>query len=451
MHLSNRADRCIVAANKVIEVLSPMKKPYYGWLVCLGCAIILFCTSGLAINAFTIYQPYILRQNGFTNTQSSTILTVRSFVCFLSMFLTGQYYKRFSLRAGLSLSGGITAAGFALFGLARSFPAYCAAAAVVGLGYGLGTMIPIAMLMERWFFQKRTLAIGLCSCVTGLSTLGIPTILIRLIERLGLAGAFFVEAACITALTLIAFLLLRSDPAEMGLSPYGADTPAELKQHGIQTHGIRRKDWLLLMPMLLLLGAMTSTGYSHLSVLLTSNGFSVDIAALAISISGVTLVAAKCLFGAVSGRLSTFRCNWLFGAAGIAGLILLCVMGNDDIMMLGGVVLYSAGLAMTTVGLTAWAGDWSSTDQYDATIRRFQIGYAAGGLAFSSVPGILADRFGGSYIPAYLFFAACAIIVLLLAQFMYLNRRRSQEKRRVFSLTGRFFHPRVFVSNHTST
>ena len=129
----------------------------------------------------------------------------------------------------------------------------------------------------------------------------------------------------------------------------------------------------------------------------------------------------------------------------------MCVMGTNDVMMLGGVVLYSVGLAMTTVGLTAWAGDWSSTNQYDATIRRFQIGYAAGGLAFSSVPGILADRFGGSYIPAYLVFTACAIIVLLSAQFMYLKQRRGCEKRRMFSSTGRFLHPRVFVSNHTST
>ena len=167
-----------------------MKKLHYGWSVCLGCAMILFCTSGLAINTFTIYQPFILSQNGFTNTQSSAILTVRSLMCFLSMFLTGPYYRRLSLRTGMSLAGAVTAAGFALFGFARNFPSYCVSAAAVGLGYGLGTMIPIAMLMERWFFRKRTLALGLCSSVTGFSPLGIPTLLIRLIERLGLRAPF---------------------------------------------------------------------------------------------------------------------------------------------------------------------------------------------------------------------------------------------------------------------
>ncbi len=401
-----------------------MKKIHYGWFVCLGCALILFCTSGLAINAFTIFQPYLMRQNGFTNTQSSVIITVRSLMCFLSMFLTGPFYHKLSLRTGLSLSGGATALGFALFGCARSFTVCAAAGAIVGLGYGLGTMIPIAMLMERWFSKKRTLAIGLCSCVTGLSTLGIPTLLIWLIGRLGLAGTFYAEAAVILLLTIAAFLLLRSDPAQMGLLPYGGQQREESAQRERQAAGIRTSDWVLLIPMLLLLGGMTNTGYCHLSVHMTANGFSAETAALAISFSGITMIAAKCLFGTLSDRFSVPFANILFGMAGIAGLSLLSLMGNHISLLFAGTFFYSAGLAMTTVGLTAWAGDWSGPGQYDRTVRRFQIGYAAGGLVFSPLPGILADAFGGSYRPAYLVFTACTVFVLSAAQFMYRKQRR---------------------------
>ena len=396
-----------------------MKKIHYSWFVCLGCALILFCTSGLAVNAFTIYQPYILVQNGFTNTQSSTIITVRSLTSFLSMFLTGPFYKKVPLRIGLSLSGLIIAAGFFLFGLAGSFAAYCAAAAVTGLGYGLGTMIPIAMLLERWFTQKRTLAIGLCTSVTGLSTLGIPSLIIRLIGQFGLARTFMLEAAAIGVLSLISFLLLRSDPKQMGLDPCGGERCADARVREARNAGLKKGDWLLIVPMLLLLGAMTNTGYSHLSVLMTANGLPAETAALAVSVSGLTLVIAKCLFGALSERLTVPRCNQLFGSAGITGLALLCVPSGSVLLPLVGVFLYSIGLAMTTVGFTAWAGDWSTPEQYDAAVRRFQIGYAAGCLLFSSLPGILADRHGGSYIPAYMFFTFCAAAVLITAQVIY--------------------------------
>ncbi len=402
-----------------------MKKIHYGWYVCLGCALILFCTSGLAINAFTIYQPYILRENNFTNTQSSSIIAVRSFMCFMSMFLTTAYYKKFSLRAGLSLACGFTASGFALFGFAHSFPVYCVAAAMVGLGYGLGTMIPVAMLMERWFTQKRTLALGLCSAVTGLSTLGIPTLLIRLISRIGMANTFLAEAAFIAVFAILSYMMLRSDPGKVGLLPYGGEKIPEIKQRGTNAAGIRKKDWLILWPMLLFLGAMTNTAYAHLTVHMTANGFSVDTTALAIAVSGVTLTASKCLFGIVSEKITVRYSSLLFGTAEILGLLMMCVMGTNTGLLFGGIFLYSLGISATTVGRVAWAGDWSREGQFDSTIVRFQIGYAAGGLIFSPLPGIIADFCNGSYVPAFAFFTACTVFVIAAAQFMYVKQKRN--------------------------
>ena len=81
--------------------------------------------------------------------------------------------------------------------------------------------------------------------------------------------------------------------------------------------------------------------------------------------------------------------------------------------------LYGTGLATTTVGLSAWAGDLSAPEQYNGNIRRFQLGYSAGTQLFSSLPGLLADRFGGSYVPAYLFFTACTVFVLASVQWLY--------------------------------
>ena len=92
---------------------------------------------------------------------------------------------------------------------------------------------------------------------------------------------------------------------------------------------------------------------------------------------------------------------------------------------------YGAGLALTTVGLTAWAGDLSAPEQYDETVRRFQLGYAAGGLIFSSLPGILADHFHGSYLPAYLFFTVCTVFVVASIQWTYRHTSLDEEQRTV--------------------
>ncbi|MBR2836121.1 MAG: MFS transporter [Coriobacteriales bacterium] len=394
---------------------------HYSWLVCSGCAIALFCTSGLSINAFTVYQPFLIDAYGLTGAESSAIITVRSLFAFIAMFLTAPYYKRISLRAGLTLATLLIAAGILLFGLARDFISCCFAAAVVGIAYGLGTMVPIAMLLGRWFEGGRNTALGICTAVTGLSTLGIPTLLTALVETWGLTFAFTAEAVFIVLCALACFVLVRSCPADMGLEPYGqgllGDTTQTMSQ--ADKKPLAKRAWYVLAPMLLLLGGLTSVGYSHLSVFTSSNGFASHVTALFITVSGVALILSKIAFGFLSEKISVYRCNWLFGCCLIAGFVLLCVAQSSIVLMFCGVCLYGIGLATTTVGLTAWAGDLSDTAHYDQTVRRFQIGYAAGGLVFSPLPGILADAFGGSYIPAYIFFAVCAVFVVLTIQAVY--------------------------------
>ena len=405
-----------------------MKRIHYGWVVCLGCALLLFCTSGLSVNAFTIYQPYILEQNGFTNAQSSFIITIRSLFAFLSMFLTGVYYKRLSLRFGMTFAGMLTASSFVLFGCAKTYAMYCLAAMVLGFGYGFGTMIPIAIVLEHWFVQKRTLAISLCSAITGLSTLGFPSALTWAVESFGLRFTFCAEGVFVAILALLTFVFVRDNPAQKGEQPYGAELPEEIIQHVRHSRILQKKNWYLLVPMLLLIGAMTNVGYSHLSVLAASEGFDSHIIALAITVSGVMMTVSKCIYGWVSEKLTTYRSNWIFGTILIAGMILCCITNGNKIILFAAMCAYGAGLALTTVGLTAWAGDLSAPEQYDETVRRFQLGYAAGGLIFSSLPGILADYFHGSYIPAYVFFTVCTLFVVFSIQWTYCHTSTGEER-----------------------
>lgn len=396
-----------------------MKRIHYGWFVCLGCALLLFCTSGLSVNAFTVYQPYILQENGFTNAQSSTIITVRSLFSFLATLLTFLYYKRLSLRVGMTLAGGLTVFGFLLLGLAGGYGLYCLAAACVGLGFGLGAMIPIAIVLEHWFIRRRSFAVGLCSAFTGLSTLGIPSALTGMIERWGLKNTFLAEAAAIALLVSISFLLIRDYPSQKGMTPYEDGPSRAPSLPGCSGVVLTKKHWFLLWPTLLMLGAMTSVGYSHLAVLATSEGFGSHAAALAITVSGVMLTVSKCAYGWISDRIGSYRSNWIFGSVLTLGLVLCCVMNGSILLLFAAMCAYGIGLAATTVGLTTWAGDLSTPERYDDTVRRFQIGYAAGTLVFSSLPGILADRFGGSYIPAYAFFVFCTVFVILAIQYIY--------------------------------
>lgn len=403
-----------------------MKKIHYAWFVCAGCALLLFCTSGLSINAFTIYQPYILKLNNFTNSQSSMIITVRNLFSFASFLAVRFYYKHLSKRTGMAIAGALTVIGFVVFGAAKSFVTYCIAAAAVGIGYGFGTMVPITIILSEWFIEKRNTAIAVCSAVTGISTLGIPSLTAKLIEKTGIRFAFWSEAGVIALLIFISFCLIRNHPQDKGILPYGSD--AENTKIRMPEIGLNASDKLLIVPALLLIGAVMNVSYSHLTVHFTSSGYSASQAALAVAVSGVVLTLSKILFGRLGDRKSNYFCNYLFSAILIAGLFGFIFIRRGLPVLFGSTALYSCGLSFTAVGLSVWANDLSSEKDYDKNVQLFQTLYSAGSLLFSPVPGLIADKYNGSYNRAFVMFFVFAFYVIFAVQLTYIrvNKRRKK-------------------------
>ena len=65
---------------------------------------------------------------------------------------------------------------------------------------------------------------------------------------------------------------------------------------------------------------------------------------------------------------------------------------------------------------TGWAGRWRRC--WAQSVQRFQLCYAIGGLAFSFMPGMVADL-TGSYAPAYVIFAPFGVFSILTLQSTY--------------------------------
>jgi len=258
-----------------------MRHIHRAWLVCLGCMILLFCCTGLAANCFTIYLPFIMEKNSFTNTQTSMIITIRCISSLCSMLLAGVYYRHISIRRGMVLACLSAGFGFFVYGMARSWVMYLAGALLVGIGYGLASTIPIGILLNRWFAKSLTFATGICTSVTGLATHGIPSLITWCVGRFGLGKTLSVEGLVIALLGLLSLLLLVDYPVDKACKPYGdgeaeqnteekssSDKSGQKSYHPFLT----RRNRLLLMPVIMLTGTFCSVSYGHLSVFMTTNG-----------------------------------------------------------------------------------------------------------------------------------------------------------------------------------
>ena len=411
-----------------------MRRVHYGWVVCAAATGLIFITMGTVSNGFSVYLPFILAERGLTNAQTSSLVTLRCLVSFFAMLGIGWYYRAFSLRLGTAVAACCAGAAFLLYSIAGDYRTFCIGAAVSGLSYGLGSMIPVSILMARWFEKRRALALSICGTGSGIATIVLPPVTTRMVERLSMTGAFRAEAVFIFALTAVILLLLRNDPAEKGLVPFGSEAERTEEGRGVELTGeparsrsLTPRMWVLMALVSLCMGGLANPGFSHLSVLFTSEGFSPMVVALIISGTGITITLGKLLYGGTTDRIGGKGSSLLFGGVLLIGHILCCLTFTGSLVLCAAIVVcLGVGYPIATIGPSVWAGDMSSPDRYPNVVRRLQVIYAGGALAFASVPGILADRFGGSYLPAYVLFSAFLAMTLAFIRLAY----RENEKNR---------------------
>lgn len=390
-----------------------MTKLHYGWYVCLGATLMLFSTSGCLINAFAVYLPFIIQENGFTNTQGSSLVLLRSVASVVGVFLVNKYFEHISLRAGSALAVAMGAVSYVLYALFHSYLGYCFASIVSGLAYSLGGMVPASILIVRWFKGHRALALGMASAGSGVAAIVAPPLLTKIIMATSVEFTFVAQAALGFALALGIYLLVRNSPEEMKLEPVPepkekdrASGEEKKTVRGKKTFDISQSllDYKLMFLAIFLLGAANSSSYGHLGVLFRTEEFPVMQVAWGMSMVGITLTFGKCIYGEVTDRLGAYRANLIFFSIFALGTLCcaLSFLRNTSLFYFGAVVI-GLGFPITTVGISVLAADMSTLSNYGGVLRNFQIAAMMGALATSILPGVVAD-YCGSYTPAYMFF-----------------------------------------------
>jgi MFS family permease len=391
-------------------------------VVAFCCFLLMFCNVGLASTSFNVYQPYIVALPGIGDSAGSVIIGVRTFFSLLCMFAVVRFYQLLDCRVGSFIASLFTTASMVVYGLAASFPLFCVAAALGGIGYGLGGMVCTTYLINRWFKTDVGTAVGVSAVGSGVASIVIPACAEWAIHAFSLQASFWLEALLALAIGLLTFALLRNRPEDLGLEPYV--NPKWLARHQDDVvhvegredvpvdHGVHLPPHArtLFVVACVFVGAVSVSAPTFLSVLLVSEGYDHQFAALMLSASGLVLTFGKAAMGRLFDLLGSVRGTIISFAAFMAGLGLL-VMGSsgEAALVWAGVVIYAFGLAIGSTGIPIWSLGLSTPEERVRVVRTFQTGYAAGGFAFAFVPGVMKDLVG-TYVFSYLL-----MIVLLAA------------------------------------
>ncbi len=197
------------------------------------CTVLQLCFG--TVYAWSFFQTLLVRQLGWTFTETAWAFSVAIFSLGVSAAWAGQVLPRVGPRklalAGSTLfCGGYLIAGFAL--QVDNVPLFCLGYGVVGgIGIGMGYVTPVATV-AKWFPDKKGLATGIVVMGFGVGALllskGLAPVLV-----VGTAGdlplVFFGLGAIFAVILIPASLLMSNPPASAAATAGGAATSGELE------------------------------------------------------------------------------------------------------------------------------------------------------------------------------------------------------------------------------
>lgn len=388
-----------------------MQNPKGCWLQCTVAALAFFCALGLNVNAFSVYMPYLVELLELTPNQSSGFLLIRGLLSAAAVYLARYYYEKLEIRLGYTLVLVMSAAALAIYACASGFVGLCIAAAISGISCGLGSMYPVAILIHRWFSRHEGLAMGICASSSGLAiTVGAP-ILTHIIETRSMLTAMYAELGFMVLCAAVCLLLLRNLPD--GVQHF----TAKFKE---TRHPFRLNTLFFAIVGLGVMGEAVSFVTVHYSF----EQFDPYMIAAVVAVAGALLIGAKFLLGQLLDVWGGHRTNRLFFAAAIAGCLLFCLGGMAGMVpAFAAASLYGIGLSVQTVGVSVYARDLSSPEDYEATQQQFQFASLLGAPVCTLFAG-QAATFTGNYRGFFLIVAGVTAFSAVVIQRAYRRVRR---------------------------
>ena len=394
---------------------------HYGWVIVAVGALVLFSCLGLARYAYTMLLPAMQAGLQLPYDRMGLIGTANFSGYLVAVVLSPWLIRRFRPRA--VISAGLLLIALCMAGISQShgFLPVALLYGITGLGGGLAN-IPLMALVPCWFRSRtRGRAAGLIIGGNGLAIISAGYLIPLLNRTYGTDGwrmAWLLLAAMTLLTALIAALLLRNTPAEMGLEPLGTVKDDRAAEPPVPHE--YRGDGLLLFRLGLLYLAFGATFMVFGTFIVTSmvreSGLSEAQAGHYWSWVGFFSVFSGVGFGALSDRIGRKQGLILvFLVQSTAYLLAGLKLGTSGLVV--AIVLYGSAVFAIPAIMAATVGDYLGSSRAAASFATITVFFAVGQTIGPAAAGILAHS-SGTFATAYLFSAALTFAAALFALFL---------------------------------
>jgi len=377
---------------------------------------VVFGALGLARFGYTMVLPAMQQGLGLSNTQAGALATANLIGYLVLSVLGGALAARYGPRVVITVGLTVAAAGMLLTGLANSFATAAVWRIVTGIGSGASN-VPAMGLLAAWFVQRRRgMAAGIGVTGSSLALIVLGFLVPHLLSAYGWNGwriCWFIFAGITLGLAVLAFMILRNCPSELGLLPIGATGESTTI-----TAKVRELNWgrVYRSGVVWHLGLIyVAYGFSYIiymtfftKYLIAEGGFTQESAGRLFMLMGWLSLLCGLIWGSVSDRLGRKTALVIVYIIHSVAFGLFALWPSPPGFIISAVLFGLSAWSIPAI-MAATCGDLLGPRLAPAGLGFVTLFFGIGQAAGPSVAGIIADA-GHSLSPALLLAAGVALL-----------------------------------------
>jgi len=388
---------------------------FYGYTVVAAAFVVMVLIFSVHYSFGVFFLP-LLNEFGWTRAMTAGAFSLVWIAQGLLAVVMGGLNDRFGPRLVLTVCGALIGAGYLLMSqVSAVWHLYLFYGVVVGAGLG-GTFVPLTSTTARWFVARRGVMTGIVTAGVGVGALIGPPIASSLISGYDWRVSYLMMGSVVLIGVTVAAQFLRRDPAQMGTTPYGAESirsaSASPADGLVLREALHTRQFWIVSAAFLCYGFGLSAILLHLAPHAVGLGISAASGANLIATIGGASVVGKVWLGSLADRIGN-KNVYLIGFV----LLVVSLFGLTPLTALWTLYLFAivfgfayGGLAAAHSPLVAWLfGMRQHGLIFGVTFNGWTIGCALGpifaGYVFDST---------GSYQTAFLGCAAVALVGFML-------------------------------------
>lgn len=396
---------------------------HYAWVVAGVTFLVLLATAGVRATPAVLIIP-LEHEFGWTRAAISVAIAVNIALFGLIGPFAASLMSRYGIRRIVLCALALLSSGVALASTIHTqWQLILFWGILVGSGTGVTALVLAAIVVNRWFEQRRGLVLGLLSAANATGQLVFLPVLARVVNSHGWRGATYVVSGSAAVVFVIVFFLLKNNPSDVGLLPYGATVSVPDSQQNIAQSPVRgllwaarsREFWILSGSFFVCGASTNGLIGTHLIPACMDHGIPEVTAAGLLAAMGIFDLLGTTASGWLTDKFSSrMLLFWYYVLRGVSLLFLPWALSGQHIWLSGFAVFYGLDWIATvppTVRLTANTfGKENVGVVYGWIGAAHQLGASAAALSAGTIRTYLGDYRDAFWLSGGL----CLVVAMLL-------------------------------------